>query len=54
MPKKVSIHSTNIPFCSVPSTVLDTRDTVLHKTGKVPALIELTFYWRKRNKEENK
>lgn len=51
---QASINSFNKYSCSVPGTVLDTGDTVVHKTGKLPNLKEFTFHWRKRNKEENK
>lgn len=54
MPKQISIHSTNILSCSVPGPVLDTGGIVVHKTGKLPNLIEFTFHWGKRNKEESK
>ena len=34
---------------SVPGPVLGTRDAAINKKTKIPALMELPFYWLKKN-----
>lgn len=52
----VSLRPNKCVLCADP--VLCNGDSVVSKTGKVPVLMELTFWWRKtdrthRNKQDN-
>lgn len=38
----------------MPGVVLDIEHVIVVDTGKIPALIKLTFHWRKKTRSRNR